>query len=604
MSISSLTSSTSFNFDGVVSGLQTGSIISKLMQLEQGPLNQLNAQQATIASRDKAYQAVATKATSLQAAVQSLLLQSTLNGKTTTSSAAGTATATANASAVNGSFIVNVTSLATATATTSSASLGTAADLTPSTLLTSAGLAVAPTAGTFTINGQSITLAAGDTWSSLQTKISTATGGAVTLNLGSNSVSLTSATPMQLGASSDTSNVLSALALSGAAQTGTGPYTIASNQLLGEAVVTKSLSTAGLNVGGGIAASGTFSVNGVAINWTNGDSVNAVLSRINSSSAGVTASYDPIRDKVTLTNTSTGAQSISLADTSGNFLQAMHLIGASQTYGAPAAYTITQNGVTTPTQYSNTNTVNNALPGVNLTLSAPASSATITVAQDTTTAINNVNTFVSQFNSLVDLIDADTKYDPNTKTASVLTGDPTIAGIADRLRSLATAQAVVPVGAAYSSLGSIGITTGAFGAAAGSTNHLSVDSGKLTTALQTNPQAVFQVLAGMTATTSLSSDPTNPWISTIQGQPSTQINSGTYAISYDPSTNGISSVFTPTSGGALAPVKGTISAGGINGGVIPAWCSTRGTRCPRRQAPTTSATPSPASASCSRSTTT
>src|SRR5260221_6238906 len=482
MSISSLSSSTAFNFDDVVSGLQTGSIISKLMQLEQGPLNQLNAQQAKVTSRDKAYQAVAARATSLQSAVQALLLQSPVNGKSATSSAVGTATATANANAVNGSFIVNVTTLATATAATSSGSLGTPANMAPGTLLTGAGLALAPTPGTFTINGQSVTLAASDTWSSLQTKISTATAGAVTLNLGTNGVSLTSATPVQIGAASDTSNVLSALALSGAAQTGTRPYTLASNQLLGEAVGTKSLSTAGLNVAGGIGASGTFSINGVAINWTNGDSVNAVLSRINSSSAGVTASYDPTKDKVTLTNTSTGAQNISLSDSSGNFLQAMHLIGAPQTYGAPAAYTITQNGVTTATQYSNTNTVTNALPGVNLTLSAAGSSATITVAQDTSTAMNNVNTFVSQFNSLVDLIDADTKYDPNTKTASVLTGDPTIAGIADRLRSMATAQAIVPTGAAYNSLGSIGITTGAFGAAAGSTNHLSVDSTKLTAA--------------------------------------------------------------------------------------------------------------------------
>jgi len=149
----------------------------------------------------------------------------------------------------------------------------------------------------------------------------------------------------------------------------------------------------------------------------------------------------------------------------------------------------------------------------------------------------------------------------------VLTGDPTIAGIADRLRSMATAQAIVPTGAAYNSLGSIGITTGAFGAAAGSTNHLSVDSTKLTAALQSNPQAVFQVLSGMTATTSLSSDPTNPWISTIQGQPATNVQSGTYAVTYNPGT-GISSVFTPTSGGAQAPVKGTITAGGSNGGVI------------------------------------
>jgi len=566
---SSLTSNTAFNFDGVVSGLQTASIITKLMSLDQGPLNQLTAQQASLTTRDTAYQAIAVKATSLQSAVQLLLLQSGTNGKTTTSSTPGTATAIANANAINGNFIVNVGSLATATSATSSGSLGAPADLTPTTSLTSAKLASTPTAGTFTLNGQSITVASGDTWSSLQSKISTATSGAVTLNLGANSVSLTSASPVQLGAPTDTSNLLSALALTGAAQTGSGPYTTASNQLLGEAVMTNSLSTAGLSVGGGIAASGAFSINGVSISWTNGDSVNAVLNRINASSAGVTASYDPSRDRVTVTNIGTGAQNISLSDTSGNFLQAMNLVGAPQTFGAPASYTITQNGVTSATRYSNSNTVDNALPGVQLTLTSAASSSTITVAQDTTTAITNVNAFVTQFNSLVDLIDSDTKFDPNTKTASVLTGDNTISEIGDRLRSIATGAAVVPAGAAFNSLGSIGITTGAFGAAAGSTNHLTVDSSKLTSALQSNPQAVFQVLAGMTGTTSLTSDATNPWIASQSGQPANQTQSGTYAVTYNSATNGLSSVFSPTGGGTQTPVTGTITAGGINGAVIP-----------------------------------
>src|SRR5438874_13792371 len=124
MAISSVSSSTSFNFDGVASGLQTGDIITKLMQLQQGPLNQLKNQQAKVTSRDTAYQAIATKATSLQSAVQSLLLQGSTLGKITTSSTPGTATAIANASAINGSFVVNVGTLATATSATSSASLG------------------------------------------------------------------------------------------------------------------------------------------------------------------------------------------------------------------------------------------------------------------------------------------------------------------------------------------------------------------------------------------------------------------------------------------------------------------------------------------------
>ena len=116
--------------------------------------------------------------------------------------------------------------------------------------------------------------------------------------------------------------------------------------------------------------------------------------------------------------------------------------------------------MTSATQYSNTNTVNNALPGVNLTLSAENTSSTISVAQDTATAVTNINSFVTQFNSMVDLIDTDTNYDVSTKTASVLTGDSAVSAIADRLRSMATSAAIVPLGSAYNGLGSIGITTG------------------------------------------------------------------------------------------------------------------------------------------------
>src|SRR5712691_1073788 len=268
MSVSSTSSSSGFNFDGVISGLKTGDIITKLMSIQQGPLLQLQKQQLKIQSRDKAYQDVATKATSLQSAVSTLLLQSNTIGKTASSSATTVATATANANAANGSFSVNVLRLATATSTGSNATLGIAANTAAATTLASAGLSTAPTSGTFTINGQTITVDAsssGDTWSSLQSKISTATGGAVTLNLGANGVNLTSNTPMQLGGAGDTSNLLTSLHLAGAAQTGSGPYTVASNQLLGEAQVNNPLSSAGLNVGGGIAASGTFNINGTAI---------------------------------------------------------------------------------------------------------------------------------------------------------------------------------------------------------------------------------------------------------------------------------------------------------------------------------------------------
>jgi flagellar hook-associated protein 2 len=176
---------------------------------------------------------------------------------------------------------------------------------------------------------------------------------------------------------------------------------------------------------------------------------------------------------------------------------------------------------------------------------------------------------VTQFNSLVDEIENDTKYDPNNKTAGPLQGDAAILSIGDQVRALVSSAAVLPTGSTYSTLRDMGISTGAFGSAVGTTNHLTLDTAKLTTALQTNPQAVYNLLAGLSGTTSVSSDPSNPWIASATGSPLGQVTSGTYTITYDPTGNTLSSVYTPAGGSPRAAISGSISAGGVNGALIP-----------------------------------
>src|ERR1051326_5667432 len=118
-SASSLTSSTPFQFDGVVSGLSTRSIISKLMSLERGPLNQLQQQQATIQSRDTAYANIKSQVASFQTALQTLLQQSNVNVKAALSTTANVATATATSDASNGNYQLSVTRLATSSSVSS-----------------------------------------------------------------------------------------------------------------------------------------------------------------------------------------------------------------------------------------------------------------------------------------------------------------------------------------------------------------------------------------------------------------------------------------------------------------------------------------------------
>src|SRR5690349_4805685 len=163
---SSASSGSSFNFDGVVSGLSTSSIVQKMMSLEQGPLNQLTKQQANIQNRDAAYQAIETQVQSFQTALNTLLIPSNVNAKTVASSTATVATATASSDASNGTYSVNVARLATSSSVTSSILDNGSWQVSPiggglagaPAKLNAAGFRTAPTSGTFTINGTQITI--------------------------------------------------------------------------------------------------------------------------------------------------------------------------------------------------------------------------------------------------------------------------------------------------------------------------------------------------------------------------------------------------------------------------------------------------------------
>ena len=583
----SVSPSSAFNFTGVVSGLDTNSVISKLMSLQQGPLRELQAQESAIKTRDAAYQALKAQVSSFQIALQSLLQATNVNAKTTTSSSTSVAMATANADAINSSFSVNVTRLATATsvASTNAISRGVDGGATSGTKLQAAGLSIAPTAGSFTINGVQISVnPATDTLQDVLNRINTATAAAsggvgvvATLvndsNGNPNFIQLTNAagntSAIQLGSTGDTSNFLTATHL---VSSGVAGGSVTSNAPL-SATSTSSALSSNRFAAGTLDSSGTVTINGVPIAWQNTDSLSTVLNRINSSNAGVLATYDPTTDKVRMVNVKTGSQTISMSDsapTTGNIglLQALGLNASNEQAGQTAQYQITQNGVTGPTLYSNSNTITGSVPGVTLTLTGQGTT-NITVAQDTQTAVNNVQTFVAAFNSLVDAIDKDTAYDSTNKQGSVLTGDATIQNLESQLRTMVSSAAPGMTGQ-YNSLASLGITTGAIGSPVGTTSHLTVDTSKLSAALQNNPNAVFSVLAGNASATlnpdSNGNSQTGAWISSVTGAPTSTLY-GQYQLTVDSAGN-ISSVFTPTGQPAQKATTATLT-GGVNSTLIP-----------------------------------
>ena len=591
-SSSNSTNSVPFSFSGIVSGLDTASIIQKLVAVQKAPEQQYQQQISQIQARDQAYQDVKSKLSAVQTALQTLLQASAINAKLTSVTAptgsSPSFTATATSSAVNGTYTVNVTQLASASSVSTTKPVSHGVNTTA--VLTSAGMVTTPTTGTFTINGVSISInATTDTLSSVVNRINTTAGTNVTASIvndangNPNFIKLTptNGLAVQIGSGSDTSNFLSA---AGLVATNVAGGAIQSAQPLSELQPGNALSTQPFNFIGGttLASSGSFTINGATINWSNADSLSTVLNRINSSQAGVNATYNAQTDQVTLTNLATGNQTISLSETAppagqSGLLAALGLIGANavSTAGKTAQYTVAVNGGTPgPTQFSNSNAIT-SIPGLALNLTGTGSS-TVTVSQDTATANSNVNAFINAFNTAVDTINNDTKYDPSTKTSSVLTGDSTILDIQSALKSMLTSAAIVPSGSTYQTLQDIGISTGAYGSAAGTTNHLVLNSSKFTTALQNNPSAVFSVLSGLAGTATLTNasggalSTGNSWLQSVSGLPTNVAASGRFAITYNPSggANNLSAVFSSSGIGGMAPASGSISPGGISS-VVP-----------------------------------
>lgn len=125
---------------------------------------------------------------------------------------------------------------------------------------------------------------------------------------------------------------------------------------------------------------------------------------------------------------------------------------ASVTLGSgPGAITVT----------SSTNTVSNLINGVTLNLldANPDQTISITVNADTEKATSAVKDFVNAYNSILDFIDSQTKYDTESDIAGVLQGDYSAINIRRQLQS--AMQNIVPgVSSKANRLSVLGIVTG------------------------------------------------------------------------------------------------------------------------------------------------
>lgn len=476
---------------GLASGLDWKSLVDQLMELERAPINRIEREQLTNTQRSNALRDLGTRLSALQTAAATLKDQTLFSGRTASSATtASTWKLSPAAGATAGTYEISVSQLATRARREGAANItqGIAAtnDVSGVTLATmrTAGIV---TAGNFTVNGAQVTVATTDSLQDVFDAISTATGGDVTASYDSatDRITLTSASDSEvvLGASNDTSNFLQVLKL-----TNNGTDTVTSYGNLGAARTSTILADAGLNTaitavdGDG---AGSFTINGVQIDYNiNTDSLSTLMKRINASSAGVTASYDAVNDRMTLTNSVTGDLGINVSEAAGGILGVLGLTsGHSTVRGLNAEFSVDGG----PTLMSTSNTLDAAAHGItgfSLTVDSE-STQTITIAADTAKMREKIDAFVTAYNGVINFLDEKTKVtSSNGKvTTAVLASNRDVQDWARQMRSLAFG-AIADISDTVSRLDDLGIDLNRDGV-------MSVkDSSKLDKALADRPADV------------------------------------------------------------------------------------------------------------------
>jgi len=426
---------------GLASGFDWRTFIDQIAEVERVPQQRLLLEQDTLEERKNAYGSIKTQLAVLQNRLADLKDPDLFSSRTGQSSDEDVATVDVSTGAPLGQFSFNISQLATAAKWNGAANIGSPISTTndvSGVVLSSAGFSTPVTAGTFTINGQQVTIETTDSLQDVFTAIETATGGDVTASYDSttDAITFSSAGQIVLGSATDTSNFLRVAKLY---NNGTG--TITSSGSLGGVSRTATLASGNFATAiddGGLGA-GSFLINGVEITYSAAaDSLNNVIDRINDSDAGVIASYDQVNDRLILTNKETGDMGINVVDVTGNFAAATGLTGGTLERGNNLLYSVNGGG----TLVSESNTISeetSGIAGLNLTALAE-DTVTVTVTADTDKVKTAIQSFVEEYNKAQSIIDTNTASSTNGDgkvTAGTLAGESDANEIASQLRSMA-----------------------------------------------------------------------------------------------------------------------------------------------------------------------
>ncbi|CAM3692724.1 flagellar filament capping protein FliD [Cohnella lubricantis] len=264
-----------------------------------------------------------------------------------------------------------------------------------------------------------------------------------------------------------------------------------------------------------LSAGGSFKVNGIDFSYTAEDTLTSIMSKVNSSAAGVRMTYDSVTDSFAIASKSTGAAS--KVEVSGDLMKALGF-GSSNSSASGTDAEVVIDG-TVSHRSSNSFTVDD----ISYTLLGADPNKTVTVnsTQDTDAIYNSIKSFVDAYNAAQTLIKkrlnetVDKNYPPlkdderkemsddeiklweDKAKLGVLHNDSVLRSISSTLRQL-TSATVDTLPTDYNSLFKIGITTTAYSSAGydvTTSSNLQIDEDKLRAAIQKDPESVIRLFA-------------------------------------------------------------------------------------------------------------
>lgn len=475
-------SNSGVSFAGLSSGIDTDSIIAKLMQLEKQPIARYQSQQRALNSRMNAYKSISAQLYGVQSASSSLNLSTTYKAVTSTSSVSDNVTVSTTSGAQTGTYNVTVNDLAASQQLSSSPQSSTSDPL--------------GYTGQILINGKSISIKATDTLSTLASNINAANAGV--------SAGIISPTPGQnyLTIGSNTTGIKGSIQIS---DVGGGDLLANKLGLLNSAVTSPANPVGANGVGSGVfkssgtslgtllglttPAAGTVQIGGqsIAIDLAT-DTLSSVASKITAAnipgiSASVVSTTDvrtgEVGQQLQISGATGTTGTPSLTD-SNNILSSIGILKSGVVAGRELAQakdaSFTVNGLTAT---RSSNTVSDAINGVTLNLlTGGGKSSTITVGRDIDNIKSRIQSFVSAFNGTMDTIEKSTSYDPETNSSGPLLGDAVAQGIADNLMEMVSTKISGVSGASVNLLADIGLSLS-------TTGRLTIDDAKLSNAVST-----------------------------------------------------------------------------------------------------------------------